>query len=83
MRFFIFILLSCSADPVARTVTDNSQIPVDTLFTKDDCTVYRFADGGYHYFVKCKGVASASTMTTESCGENCTREVAVPTLPVE
>jgi hypothetical protein len=33
----------------------NSQFEVETLFTKDGCTVYRFFDDGFRYFTNCRG----------------------------
>lgn len=48
------LLAACSKDPIATAQTDNKDYVVETLFTKDDCTVYRFKDRGYYrYFVKC------------------------------
>lgn len=53
---------------------------VDRLFTHDGCTVYRFHDGGRsRYFAKCEGAATSSMEWRESCGQNCTRPVDVPT----
>ena len=49
-------------------------IEVETLFTKDGCTVYRFHDGIYRYFTHCRG----STTWREGCGKNCSREVGIP-----
>jgi len=52
----------------------NAEFRVDTLFTKDGCTVYRFYDiGNYRYFTNCAGV----TTWTEGCGKNCKREMTV------
>lgn len=48
-------LTGCSreAEQSARAGRD---FQVDTLFTHESCTVYRFHDGGYaHYFTNCTG----------------------------
>lgn len=66
-------LAGCYAEPTARTGTDNPDVPVETLFTHDGCTMYRFYDGGRHvHFAKCGSTASTSERV--SCGKNCTRE---------
>jgi hypothetical protein len=58
----------------AETVEQvNAEYKVDTLFSKDGCTVYRFHDGGYRYFTNCVG----STEWRVSCGKNCTRTIEV------
>ena len=52
----------------------NADFRVETLFTKDGCTVYRFEDGGTRrYFTNCRGAVT----WREGCGKNCTRDVAV------
>jgi hypothetical protein len=65
--------------PAAETSqTNNAAIQVDTLFTKDGCTVYRFEDGGRNrYFVRCDN-GQTRTEWTESCGKNCTRTAEIP-----
>jgi hypothetical protein len=65
--------------PAAETSqTNNAAIQVDTLFTKDGCTVYRFEDAGRsRYFVRCES-GQTRTEWTESCGKNCTRPVEIP-----
>lgn len=71
-------LAGCGERPVERTSTNNAAIKVDTLFTKDGCTVYRFEDAGrYRYFVRCD-TGQSRTEWTESCGKNCTHDVEVP-----
>lgn len=71
----IAVLLLAGCTGKAEMSTRMSEdFTVDTLFTKDGCTVYRFEDDGYHrYFTNCSG----STMTKQSCGKNCTRPVEV------
>jgi len=46
---------------------------VETLFTHDDCTVYRFYDSGMRYFTNCAG----TTTWREGCGKNCQRDASV------
>ncbi len=73
----------CMRKPVETGKSDNAEIPVDRLFTKDGCTVYRFVDGGNsRYFVRCDGAASSSTGWNESCGKSCSRPVDIPTVYV-
>lgn len=49
------LLAGCAKDPEASQQV-NREFKVDTLFTKDGCTVYRFTDGGSHrYFTNCRG----------------------------
>jgi hypothetical protein len=49
------LLAGCAKAPES-TQQVNKEFNVDTLFTKDGCTVYRFADGGVHrYFTNCHG----------------------------
>ena len=49
---------------------------VDTLFTHEGCTMYRFSDGGFlRYFAKCGGESvTAQTEWREGCGKNCVRQ---------
>lgn len=67
------MLTGCAKDPEQRQRV-NARFDVDTLFTKDGCTVYRFDDNGhFHYFTNCSG----ATMSRESCGKNCTHDVSI------
>jgi hypothetical protein len=67
------LLAGCAKDPEA-TQQVNAQFKVDTLFTKDGCTVYRFSDDGrYRYFTNCRG----NVAWKEGCGKNCTHDVEV------
>jgi hypothetical protein len=73
---FILTLLGCEKPPTERTQTTNPEFQVDTLFTKDGCTVYRFSDSGRNrYFVRCS--TQASMHWDESCGKNCTTAVEI------
>lgn len=77
----ILFLSACDKTPVSTHATDNTEVPVSKLFTHEDCTVYRFEDGGYnHYYVKCGDVRSAMTMEMYSCGKGCVSEREIPTI---
>jgi hypothetical protein len=68
------MLLTGCAKQAERVDQVNMEFNVDTLFTKDGCTVYRFYDEGRgRYFTNCKG----STEWSESCGKNCTRSAGI------
>ncbi len=74
----VALLSGCGAKAIETSATENAEIRVDKLFTKDGCTVYRFYDSGSKYFVRCDGAASTSTQWSETCGKGCTRNVQVP-----
>lgn len=83
MRLIALVFLAaCLKDPVATTPTDNPKVPVETMFTHDGCTVYRFTDARSIYWVKCVGATSAAVMPQESCGKNCVRTTNVPTVEI-
>lgn len=74
MKYLLLTLLlsSCWSGSKAIKIdsTNNIEIQVDTLFTKDGCTIYRFIDSNrYHYYTKC-----GETVTTHNCGKNCKYE---------
>lgn len=74
----VLIISGCQKPAAERAQTNNTAFQVDTLFTKDGCTVYRFEDAGRsRYFVRCS-VGNTRTEWTESCGKSCTREVEIP-----
>lgn len=51
-------LAACTKRPESSQQV-NGSFEVDTLFTKDGCTVYRFFDTGYwRYFTNCKGATA-------------------------
>ncbi len=57
----IAVLLAACAKAPEQTAQVGAQsgISVDTLFTKDACTVYRFYDAGaYRYFTNCSGATN-------------------------
>ena len=79
---FVLAAAGCSAGlapPLARSTTNNTEVQVETLLTHDGCTVYRFWDAGYHYYVKCDGTPPA-TLNRVWCGKGCTRDEAITTF---
>jgi hypothetical protein len=80
------VAMACSAclgtaPPVTSTPSNNPKIEVETLFTHDGCTVFRFYDAGYHYYAHCAGThESVATMSSVPCGRNCVRQEEVPTV---
>lgn len=68
-------LSGCARHGAETKLSDNAEFDISRLFTVDGCSVYRFADGGnWRYFTNCSG----TTMTNESCGKNCSRNVSIP-----
>lgn len=77
MKTFVIILsglllLGCKEPP--QTTERVGNFKVETLFTHDGCTVYRFYDDRTVYFTKCDGKKD-NTFYNESCGKNCTRSI--------
>lgn len=59
-------LSSCLADAhKSIQIGKNDDIQVDTLFTVDGCTVYRFNDGGTKYFTRCENSVKSTTLFRE------------------
>jgi len=84
MVFRIILLLSLAltacngVDPINTSKTNNPTAEVDTLFTKDGCTVYRFYDRmSFHYFVKCSNESTA--ISRQYCGKNCQKDEPIQT----
>ncbi len=74
-------LSACVTDPLATSPSNNPDLHVDTLFTHEGCTVYRFHDLGYHYYVRCADAPPRATVSTFTCrGKGCVNEDAIPTL---
>jgi hypothetical protein len=69
VAFALLTLIACAKDNGTPVQVQDAKVDfhVKKLFTKDDCTVYRFRDGNDHYFTNCSG----TTMTTQSyqCGK--------------
>jgi hypothetical protein len=75
-------LVGCFAEPVGRGPTNNPEVQVDLLFTHDGCTVYRFRDVGFHYYVRCQDTAPGETVSTLACtGKGCTDGIRTLTYP--
>lgn len=53
----VLLAAACNpAPPMSRAGSDNVAVVVETLFTHDGCTIYRFKDGDledYHYYAVC------------------------------
>ena len=74
------VVAGCGARPDSTGPTSNAEIPVDTMFTKDGCTVYRFVvHGTHHYFSRCVGAEQSLVQERVSCGKNCSRLQSMPT----
>jgi hypothetical protein len=59
--------------------TNNPEITVQVVATHDGCTIYRFSDGGYHWYVRCGRESSTVALTMKSCGKGCVYNEVVPT----
>ena len=83
MRPLLFIVTlacaGCLAAPLETAPTANPAIQVDLLFEHDGCRVYRFMDGGYHYFARCQGAGQAATVLPDRCGKSGRECGSVPT----
>lgn len=54
--FCVVVLMAACAEKPEHTSRAGVNFKVDTLFTKDGCTVYRFYDyGNARYFTNCGG----------------------------
>jgi hypothetical protein len=79
--FALLVLLAgCVEKAIEIRPTNNAAIQVETLFTKDGCTVYRFNDDGRRYFVRCEsGQTRTEWSTTYPCGKSvCTARHEIP-----
>lgn len=71
----LLALVGCEKGP-ERPTPAGKDFTVDTLFTHDGCTVYRFSDAGYlRYFTNCSGTTMTHRNENYRCGKNqyCTR----------
>lgn len=83
---FTLFLSACGADVIETKDTGNSGVTGGKLAVIDGCTIYRFVDGhsdNYKYFVRCDGSRTLNTSWDQSCGKNCTENVAIPTFMKE
>jgi hypothetical protein len=68
----VLALVGCTK-PAEKSSAVGREFVVETLFTHEGCTVYRFIDGGNHrYFTNCNG----STEWRETHGKT-TRRVGI------
>jgi hypothetical protein len=68
MKYLFFgsmLVFGCAPNPAVSSKIEGPGYQVDTLFTHEGCTVYRFRDGGQRYFTNCHG----STQWTEGHGK--------------
>ncbi len=77
--WLVCTLGGCIEPGISRAPTNNAHIDVETLLTHDGCTVYRFRDVAYHYFVRCLDARAASTI--DCSGKGCTRDETITTVP--
>lgn len=61
-------LVACQKSPEQSTHKGQGGFNVETLFTHEGCTVYRFYDDRTVYYTNCVGQAQSQ----HSCGKNCT-----------
>lgn len=86
MKRFVLIAMLVLATGCAKNAerTDTKGVGgfrVETLFTHDGCTVYRFEDMRTRYYAKCVN-ADATTMTTQPAGKSSFQEN-IPTSNVD
>lgn len=75
------LLVGCGKEANVSERTNNSQIVVDTLFTHDGCTVYRFHDVRTVYYAKCTGGNANVTYSTTSGKTSTTHNVSTSKTP--
>lgn len=76
------LLAACSKPAEVTGSSSNPEVSVDTLFTHEGCTVYRFRDhGDAHYYASCADRSRTMQTRAETCGKNCIqyREDGIPT----
>lgn len=69
---FVLALAGCKKEPTGPSQFKGG-FKVETLFTHEGCTVYRFEDDRTIYFTKCEGAASSSAIPIQNCGKSCYR----------
>ena len=67
----VLALVGCTK-PAEKSSSVGREFVVETLFTHEGCTVYRFYDSGTRYFTNCNG----ATEWRESAGKS-TRRVGI------
>ena len=74
------VLVGCEK-PAESVAFTSAGMKVETLFTHEGCTVYRFSDvGSFRYYAHCKPGQHSTTMWNEGCGKNCSRGVGITTV---
>ncbi len=91
MKLFILLILfvsvsGCNQNNQGSPANISGQQPqtdfeVVKLFTQDNCSVYRFSDGGYpRYYVNCSGVIFGNTRYSCGKGQVCPRPDSIQTV---
>lgn len=79
MMKFILLLLSIVTLVACGKSSEKTELirdfKVETLFTHEGCTVYRFYDDRRVYFTNCQG----STQSSYNCGKGCSGTDNIPT----
>ena len=74
------VLVGCEKPAESMTIK-GAGFKVETLFTHEGCTVYRFSDAArFRYYANCESGPRSTTMWTESCGKNCEHDVEITTV---
>ena len=78
MKIFAILLAALTLTACAKQAEQTEHtgaketFEVDTLFTKDSCTVYRFYDAGeYRYFTNCSGGTNWQRCTGSGRNRHC------------
>lgn len=66
-------LSGCKTEAERVQQSTNPDLKVERLGEVDGCTIYRFRDGGRHYFVRCKDQVTTSERRDD-------RETEIPTV---
>jgi hypothetical protein len=67
--FFVLVVFTACEKQAQSSATKGNNIEVELLFEQDSVKVYRFYDGGYHYFT-----TRGETMSTKSAGKTSRQE---------
>jgi hypothetical protein len=77
------LVSGCVASSLEDQPTNNPDVVVERIADHDGCTIYRFRDGQYHWYVRCNDrdrERAVVTLTPQRCGKGCTRDEAVTTV---
>lgn len=68
----VLLFSGCANKPVEGDLpTNNTNVPVDLLFERDGCRMYRFFDAGhYRYFVTCERSSASVSWQYTQCQSN-------------